>query len=77
MAENKLMITFFANTIIRAITNNAPIISRHKFEFFPFEKLEERAGADFVLIGKTFQFFSFSKMPIMVSIIFKLVVFYN
>ena len=54
MAENKLIITFFANTIIKAVTDNAPSISRHNFEFFPFEKLEERAEKDFVLIGKTF-----------------------
>ena len=54
VAENKPMITFFANTIIKAVTDSAPSISRHRFEFFPFKKLEERAGKYFVLTGKTF-----------------------
>jgi len=52
VAENKLMITIFANTLIKPVTNNAPSISRHKFELYPFEKLEERVVKDFVLTGK-------------------------
>ena len=52
--RKKLMIMFFANTIIKVVTDNAPSISRYKFEFFPFEKLVERDGKDFVLTGKAF-----------------------
>jgi len=52
VAKNKLMSTFFANILIKSVTDNAPSISRHKFELFLFEKLEERAGKDFVLTSK-------------------------
>jgi len=54
VAENKLMITFFANTLIKPVTDDAPNISRHKFELFPFEKLEERAEKFFVLTGNKY-----------------------
>ena len=40
VAANKLMITFFANILIKPVTNNAPDILRYKFELFPFKKLE-------------------------------------
>ena len=52
VVENKLMITFFANTLMKPVTDNAPNISRHKSELFPFKKLEERAGKYFLLTGK-------------------------
>jgi len=52
LVENRLMIAFSANTLIKPVAVKAPSILRHKFKLFPFEKQEERPGKGFVLMGK-------------------------
>ena len=50
-SDGMTMLHFHANTIVENIKANSGQISRHKFDFFDFDKLHLRVGNDNILTG--------------------------